>query len=151
MDKQDLMKSAGKIEPPSDEAADEFSSKKEEIALKQKKKMKERDDLEELIGDGNLSMLEDNLENMVDFFDSIFINYDPKVLVDNVHWVFRTYRSHGFRPEFWLVNLNTFVDIIDEYLSEESFKELDKVLQWMIDHVDEFIELTEGYQKGEVR
>ncbi|MFP4050723.1 MAG: hypothetical protein ACLFVB_03155 [Thermoplasmata archaeon] len=146
MKKESLIVSAKKLEQPSQEAVIEFSDQKDSLIVEQKKRMKQRDDLDELV-DGKIAMMEDNSKNMVDFLYSIFENYEPKVFVDTVHWVFRTYRSHGFKPDFWSVNLQTFENIMEEELSDETFDELNPFLQWIIEHVPDFVEMTDGYQK----
>ena len=146
-EKEELISEARNLEAPSENAAEEFSKMKDELAVKLKERMTEREDIEELIGKGNRPMMEDNSINMVKFFDSIFTNYEPKVFVETVHWVFRTYRSHGFKPDFWPANLNSFVNIMQEELSEETFDELNPFLHWIIDNIPVFIELTEEYQE----
>lgn len=147
MDEGELVVSAEKIDEPSRDAVEEFSERKDELAVMLKDRMERRDDLEDLIGEGNRPMMEDNSENMVDFLHSIFTKYKPEVFVETVLWVFKTYRSHGFNPGFWPANLNTFVEIMDEELSDESFEELNPFLQWIIENIPVFIEMTDEHQK----
>ncbi|MFW6197176.1 MAG: hypothetical protein ACOC5D_07585 [Thermoplasmatota archaeon] len=147
MNKNELIKSAKKLEIPSEKSVSEFSEKKDELAVKQKEMMKENDNLEEVIGEGNLSVMDDNLENMVDFFHSIFEKYEPQVFVNTVEWVFRSYRSHGFKPEFWRVNLETFMKNMDKELNERTFDELVPFVNWIMDHESDFVDLTDEYQK----
>lgn len=142
-----LISSAKSLDEPSQKAVEEFSQKRGSLATELKNRMNEREDLEELIGLGNTSMMEDNSKNMVDFFNSIFKNYEPKVFVDTVHWVFKTYRSHGFQPEFWSANLNTLLKIMEEDLSKETFNELRPFVNWIIDHIPKFVEMTDEYQR----
>lgn len=147
MEKKELVASAKNLDPPSEGAVEEFKRKKDELALELKNRMGEREDIEDLIGEGNRPMMEDNSGNMVDFLASIFTNFEPKVFVDTIYWVFRTYRSHGFQPEFWPVNLNTFKDIMEDELSESTFKELEPFIQWIIDKIPTFVDMTEEYQE----
>ncbi|MFW6064918.1 MAG: hypothetical protein ACOC8Y_05020 [Candidatus Natronoplasma sp.] len=147
MDKDELIRSAKKIEEPSRNAVEEFKETKEKLAIELNKRMKKRENLEELIGSNNESMMEDNSQNMVKFLHSVFKNFEAKVFVDTILWVFKTYRSHGFRPEYWKTNLNTFVEIMKEELSEETFDELKPFLGWMIEHIPVFVKLTDRYQE----
>ncbi|MFP4142338.1 MAG: hypothetical protein ACLFSM_04050 [Thermoplasmata archaeon] len=147
MDKDELIRSAKKLEEPPQNAVEEFKETKEKLAIELNKRMKKRENLEELIGPNNESMMEDNSQNMVKFLHSVFKNFEPKVFVDTILWVFKTYRSHGFRPEYWDANLNTFRGIMKEELTEETFDELKPFIEWMIENKPEFIALTDQYQE----
>jgi hypothetical protein len=40
---------------------------------------------------------------------SLFGDYHPEVLVETVLWVFRAYRSHGFKLTYWPAQLDMWV------------------------------------------
>lgn len=132
MTKEDLIKSAEMLKQPSEKAAKEFYEKKEMLAEEMNGIMKARKDLSYLIGDDNISMMEDNHRNHVRFLSSVFMQYVPEVLVETVLWVFRAYRSHGFRLTYWPAQLDQWVQIFKAQLSKETFDEIYPFYNWMI-------------------
>tara|TARA_R110002050_G_scaffold204327_2_gene339709 strand:- start:16123 stop:16578 length:456 start_codon:yes stop_codon:yes gene_type:complete len=131
MDKNYLLASAGKLKQVSEKAANEYLGKSELVASKMDITMSERADIESLIGTDNMSMMKDNHANHVRFIASILKNHNPNVLVDTVLWVFRAYRSHGFATHYWSAQLNSWIIILKENLSTETFKEVYPYYEWM--------------------
>jgi len=62
--------------------------------------MAQRPDLKKMVGGKNRQIAEDNNRNFARFMESIFNEYNPKVLVETVMWVFRSYIAE---------NINTIV------------------------------------------
>ena len=75
-------------------------------------KMIGRRDIEILIGKTNIEMMKDNHANHVRFIASLLQNYNPEVFVVTVLWVFRAYRTHGFKSNYWAAQLNSFIEMI---------------------------------------
>ncbi len=96
MSKEMLLASAAMLVQPSAASANEFEAKSEMLAAEMNRLMGARSDLAHLIGEGNISMMEDNHRNHARFMSSLFLNFQPFILVETVLWVYRAYRSHGF-------------------------------------------------------
>lgn len=141
--KQRLMESARELEQPTEKAFGEFHSKMDLIGAELARRMSDRDDIEKLVGPGNVEMMKDNSRNMARFLDSLFSKYDYQVLVETVLWVFRSYRSHGFNLSFWPANLDTMVEVCRDELSPETFREVYPYLHWMIVNIPAFSDLTD--------
>src|SRR6056297_1980663 len=144
MTKKELLKSARELNQPSKEAAREFTEKVDRIALGVIERLNNRPDLDKLIGDNNRSMMEDNTRNFTRFMDSLFHEYKPEVFIETVLWAVRTYRAHGFLQAYWPANLDTFVEVNREVLSEPAFAEIYPFYKWITVNIPVFFVINEG-------
>jgi hypothetical protein len=87
--------------------------------------------------------MKDNHSNHVRFIASILKNYNHDVLVDTVLWVFRAYRSHGFTTNYWAAQLNTWIIVIKEALTPESFVEVYPYYEWMQVNIPLFVKVSD--------
>ena len=143
MTKEELLATARELKQPARDVADEFGAKRERLAAEGNRRMGARPDLGRLVGSGNEAMAEDNNRNFARFMESIFRHYQPEVLVETVLWVFRAYRSHGFQTTYWPANLDTWVEMLREELSEEAFEAVYPFYDWLIVHIPWFVKLTD--------
>lgn len=144
-----LVESASSLTPPCREVFDEYNGKKEVIAQKLTERMKERRDIDRLIGADNHSMMEDNHRNQMRFMVSLFENYDASVLVETVLWVLRTYRSHGFSVAYWPAVLDTCLLVMKEVLSSEAYGETEPFYEWLITNQASFMKISDEQIMGE--
>ncbi|MEZ4600897.1 MAG: hypothetical protein R2940_14005 [Syntrophotaleaceae bacterium] len=142
--KGELIRSAGKLQQPSLEAAKEYEAVREEMAARINAILSRRKDLDALIGPGNLEMMQDNHRNHARFFSSLFTSYSPEVLVETVLWVFRAYRSHGFHEDYWMVQLDSWMEVLESSLSEAAFLEIAPFYRWLIFNHIWFVVLSEA-------
>jgi hypothetical protein len=143
MTKSDLLKTAQEINQVSKELADEFSSKRDMLVELMNSKMLKRLDIKEMVGENNLDMMKDNHANHARFLESIFISYSPEVLVDTVLWVFRAYRSRNFSSTYWAAQLNSWLEIYKENLSDKCYKSVYPYYEWMQINIPSFNILAE--------
>ncbi len=132
MKKEELLKSASKLKQPSEKAIAEFSAKAEVMTTMLNDRLSRRNDIVQLIGEGNLDMMYDNHRNHVRFMISLFNEYNPVVFTETVLWVFRAYRSHGFKLTYWPAQLDNWVDIFKIELSRECLEQIYPFYDWMI-------------------
>jgi hypothetical protein len=99
--------------------------------------------LEKLIGPGNLAMMRDNSRNFCRFMGAMFHAYEPEVLAQTALWVFRAYRSHGFRTTYWPANLDTFVELARDRLAPAAFAEIYPFFQWLIVNIPVFVKISD--------
>ncbi|MFP4556541.1 MAG: hypothetical protein ACLFNU_06700 [Bacteroidales bacterium] len=132
MKKEDLLKSAEKLKQPSEKSTAEFTSKADAMTTIINNQLSQRDDILQLIGEGNVDMMYDNHRNHVRFMISLFNDYSPVVFTETVLWVFRAYRSHGFKLTYWPAQLNNWVDVFRKELSQECFDQIYPFYNWMI-------------------
>ena len=141
--KEKLLETASRINQPSPSALDEFARKYEELALLGNQLIAQRADFEKLVGPGNQAMAEDNNRNFAKFMVSLLLDFSPTVLVETVLWVFRAYRSHGFQTIYWSANINIWLDMLREELSDETFASISPVYNWLIVNIPVFVKLTD--------
>jgi hypothetical protein len=132
MSKETLLQSAVTLNQPSAHSAAEYADKCELLASELNRLMAERKDLVKLIGEGNISMMEDNHRNHARFMSSVFQMYEPVVLVETVLWVYRAYRAHGFHLTYWPAQLDQWAELLKTHLSPAAFQEIYPFYHWMI-------------------
>ncbi|MFP4047361.1 MAG: hypothetical protein ACLFT4_06330 [Bacteroidales bacterium] len=143
MDKNHLLETARALKQVKRETAEEYSRKSDELISQINKRMLERAEIKNLVGEDNLSMMKDNHANHVRFIASILKHYNPEVFIDTILWVFRAYRSHGFSTNYWASQLNTWIEILKEVLSSESYQEVYPYYEWMQVNIPVFVKLTD--------
>lgn len=139
MEKSVLITSADKITKVSEDSLKEYVDKMEILAAKMNEIMLSRKDILELIGgEKNIEMMKDNHNNHLRFISSILQTPSSETLVDTVLWVFRAYMSRGFSTNYWSAQLNTWVTILKENISEKAFSEIYSMYNWMIVNIPNF-------------
>jgi hypothetical protein len=143
MDKNYLLETAMQLKQVSVKAAEEYYQNTEKLITEMNTLMLERPYIESLVGTNNINMMKDNHSNHVRFIASILNNYNHDVLVDTVLWVFRAYRSHGFTTNYWAAQLNTWIIVIKEALTPESFVEVYPYYEWMQVNIPLFVKVSD--------
>jgi len=142
MDKKSLLKSAFQLHSPEIQFIEEYRMKTDLMVSQLNTTMTKRPDLDKLIGINNLEMMKDNHANHARFMTVIMENYDATIFVDTILWVFNAYKNHGFSPNYWAAQLNTWITITKEHLSEKAFHQIEPFYQWMQVHIPEFDALS---------
>lgn len=142
MNKKELISSASHLNNFSSQGVQEYSGKRETLVSSMNEVMINRSDITELVGEKNIQMMKDNHSNHALFVESFMINPNPAVLVDTVLWVFRSYRSRGFHQNYWSAQLNCWVEILKQQLSETSFKDVYPLYQWFIINIPGFTDIS---------
>lgn len=143
MTKTELLQTAQLLRQVDARVASEYEQKAEQLNAKINQLMLERADIKELVGEINISMMKDNHANHVRFIASILRNHNPEILVDTVLWVFRAYRSRGFSSNYWAAQLNTWIEIIKEELSTETYHQVFPLYEWMQVNIPTFVKLSD--------
>ncbi len=143
MNLQYLLETANQLRQPSASTAAEFERAQVGLAEELNHRMLARPDLEKLIGTGNSAMMQDNSRNFCRFMCAQFHAYEPEVLAQTALWVFRAYRSHGFKTIYWPANLDTFLQIARTQLAPASFEELYPFFQWLVVNVPSFVKISD--------
>jgi len=143
MDRSFLLATATQLKQVSIASGEEYHQKMEQLIAQMNTLMLGKVNIESLVGKDNISMMKDNHANHARFMVSVFQNYNPEVLVETVLWVFRAYRSHGFTSNYWATQLNTWIDILKEGLTNESYSEVYPYYEWMQINVPLFVKLSD--------
>ncbi len=142
MTKHSLLESAKVFNQISLNASNEYYSKIDLVVSQVNIKMVNYPNIKQLIGGDNIDLMTDNHNNHVKFIYSILRKLNHEVLVDTIIWVFEVYMNRGFKPDYWTLELNCFIDVLSENLSSESNKEILPLYKWMLSNVASFAELS---------
>ena len=132
MKKEALLKSATNLQQPTENPMADFADTADARTIILNDRLSRREDIVQLIGDGNLDMMYDNHRNHMRFMISLFKGYNPVIFTETVLWVFRAYRSHGFKLTYWPAQLDNWVDIFKKELSQECLDQIYPFYEWMI-------------------
>ena len=139
MSKNFLLESAGMLKQVSSETAAEYDRKAKNLICCINAMMTGRPDIENLIGKNNLNLMRDNHASHVRFIASMLKNPNPYVLVEKVLWIFRAYRSNGFTISCWAAQVNTWMIVLHDELSDAAFSEILPYYEWMQVNIPLFI------------
>jgi len=131
MDRNYLLETATQLKCVSAASAEEYLQKTEQLIAQMNTLMLAKTDIKDLVGKDNLDMMKDNHANHARFMLSVFKNYNPEVFVETLLWVFRAYRSHGFTTNYWATQLNTWIYLLKDSLTPESYSEIYPYYEWM--------------------
>ncbi|MBI9042259.1 hypothetical protein [Lutibacter sp.] len=143
MNKAYLLQTCGELKRFSDKASEEYFIKSEVLLSEMNTIMLKRGDIKDLVGEENLLMMQDNHSNHIRFIASILKEFNPEVLVETILWVFRAYRSHGFSTNYWAAQLNTWIEVLKNQLSAESYLEINPLYNWMQINIPIFVKLSD--------
>ncbi|MFW5891536.1 MAG: cobalamin B12-binding domain-containing protein [bacterium] len=121
------------------EAAEEYKNNMDLLVEKVNNKLFARNDLTELIGDNPISKMYNNHENHANFMYNIFKLNDNDLFYSTIKWVYRTYSNHGFSYDYFLIELNAWMEAVAETIEDEKAEEINKFYSWMIANHQKFI------------
>jgi len=138
-----LIKSADKIAKASENSIIEYMEEIDVIAGKLNDTMLKREDILELIGgEKNINMMKYNHINQLSFFASILQTPNPETLVETILWEICAHMSRGFSSKYWIVELNTCIQTIKEYIPEKAFLEIATIYEWFIVNISLFTKIA---------
>lgn len=105
--------------------------------------LKNRDDIEELIGDNSVQIMVDNHENHARFMANAFKLNNYEMLLDTIIWVYRAYHKHGFSYDYFPVELRAWSGAVERELRPRSADQINKIYSFMLDNHGRFVDLAE--------
>ena len=100
-----------------------------------------REDLSDLIGKNSPEVMENNHENHANFMDSMFRLKSSGTFVKTVLWVYRTYISRGFSPDYFPVELKGWKNAAASRISGDPADIICSFYDLMIKHHKDFLAL----------
>jgi MerR family transcriptional regulator, light-induced transcriptional regulator len=122
----------GLFDAVSPESAAEYEKARHLLVDRVNSEMDARDDLEDLIGEGNRRLMYDNHKNHAAFMAGIFALQEYDLLDSTMPWVYRTYHAHGFSFDYYPVELNAWIKAVYECLGRAAAEEISGVYRWMM-------------------
>lgn len=84
-----------------------------------------------LIGDNPLSMMHDNHFNHANFMVTVFKLNDYELLKKTLNWVLNSYKAKGFKLEYFYLEMEAWIKVVDETLEPNYSSEIIKVHEWI--------------------
>jgi len=88
-------------------------------------------DIYTIIGNNPLVMMYNNHKHHAAFMDTVFSISNYELLARTVPWVYRTYHAHGFKFDYFLIELNAWILAINEYLDKKDAASINVIYEWM--------------------
>jgi hypothetical protein len=129
-----LREDARTIPLPSARAAAEFCEKCDLLAAKVTATLKARDDIDQLIGPGNLDLMANNLRNQASFLGAMMTAYSPGGYVATIVWAMNVYRRRGFQPGYWPAQGAAWNTVLREELSDDTYYQVLPLFAWVGEH-----------------
>jgi hypothetical protein len=148
MTKNQLLEIAPDLSDVSSKSKNELFGKMDALIAEMNDTMAKRTDIESLVGKDNLQMMKDNHSNHLRFVYALLDQYDKQVLLDTVTWVYRSYRSRGFHIHYWAAQINTWITIFKNYLSNETFEDIYPLYNWFSITIPHFSKISDTDLNG---
>lgn len=96
----------------------------------------------ELLGDNPISLMENNHLNHYKFMLNIIEYKQLDLLISTLPWVYHTYAKKGVSYDYFIIELNTWIEAITKHINQEDQAHLIKVYELMISWHDSIIEAS---------
>jgi len=142
MEKSQLLVSAKKLVQPTQSTANEFIEKRELLCVLVINRLKMDEHFLKSVAEEKIRIAFDNTMNFSNFMESLFVIYLPEVFVETSYWAIKTYRPHGFQPDYWRIHLEIWCSILKTELTDKSYNEIIPFFEWLMENISVFTELT---------
>lgn len=105
-------------------------------------RLMEHPDLDRLIGGNPLRLMRDHHHNHAVFMATVFSFNNMELLCRIVPWMYRTCHNRGFSFDYFPVDVNAWMDVIEEHLEPASAAPILAIYRWMLQHHDDWIVLS---------
>jgi hypothetical protein len=140
---RELLESAMKLPEITPEAAAAYASLSEAMAATVSARMLAHGDIQSLVGPNNLGMMLESHRDHARFIAALLSEFDPRVLIRTVPWVLDTYRAHGFQPRYWAVQVEAWIAVLKDHLSEGYLDQIMPLYRWLNEHIHDFIDMSD--------
>lgn len=88
-------------------------------------------DIYTIIGNNPLGIMYDNHKHHAAFMHTVFSISNYELLAKTVPWVYRRYHDHGFKFDYFLLELNAWILANNEYLDKKDAASINVIYEWM--------------------
>ncbi len=139
-----FLRAAAALPPLAPNTAKAFDTRKGILTERVNQELLGHPHLEELIGTmANGAMMLDNHRNHALFLASVLALNGWRLLASTLPWVYRTYRFHGFRPEYFRAELEAWKKAIRAELAPEEADPIVTVYDWMLNQHEFLVSLSQ--------
>jgi methanogenic corrinoid protein MtbC1 len=101
-----------------------------------------RRDISALVGEDGMDMMKINHMNHSAFMSAVFLLNRFSLLEVTLPWVYRAYHNHGFSYDYFLIELNAWIEAVRMNLQPENAESIIKIYEWMLKNHEKIIELS---------
>ncbi|MBF0229285.1 MAG: cobalamin-dependent protein [Desulfamplus sp.] len=99
-------------------------------------------DIYTIIGNNPLRIMYDNHKHHAAFMTTVFNINNYELLAKTVPWVYRTYYSHGFKFEYFIIELKAWIEANDIYLDKKDADDINVIYEWLISRHPDIIKIA---------
>lgn len=138
----EIIAKAAMLEKIPTAAADRYESRLNVLVEEVNRLLAARQDIELLIGRNPLSLMEMNHTHHAKFMTTVFRTNSFELLARTVPWVYRVYRARGFSYDYFVIELQTWRDLVERLLPSAEARLLAAVYTWMLTNHEAMITLS---------
>lgn len=142
-----LLRKTENLTPVAPEALAAYLRHGEALLEQVNQTLLDRTDLPQLLGGNPQQIMFDNHRYHFDFMANVFEFQAYDMLVRMVPWVYRAYMSHGFSADYFLVELEAWVDALRGCLAEEAGSVVN-IYEFLLQNHALFLELAKPYPES---
>lgn len=140
----DLLNSAGEWPALSPDAARAYENAADRLADRVNGELEANPQIREIIGDNPLEIMRNNHRNHAAFMTTVFKLNAYDLLARTIPWVYRAYHARGFSHDYFRMELAAWKLAVEQLLDSASSAEIVRIYDWMIDHHEAMISLSES-------
>ena len=123
-------------------AAQCYGEKAEALIAAVNRSLTARADIAGLVGGNPLRVMFDNHRNHAHFVAAVMRLGHYGILARSIPWVYRAYLAQGFRPEYFVAELEAWQTAITTVLPAQDATAVLPLYDWMARHHEEWVELS---------
>ena len=127
----EILKEASSLPPVSLKTATAYHTNSPDMVRYVNSVLTTTPDIYTIIGNNPLSIMYDNHKHHAAFMGTVFNISNYELLARTVPWVYRTYHAHGFRFDYFLLELNGWILANNEYLDKKDAASINVIYEWM--------------------
>mgnify|MGYP006281669117 CR=1 FL=1 len=127
----------------SPEATKSYAENRQALVESVNDGLRNRDDLDQLIGDNPLELMYSNHENHARFMTNVFKLGNYSMMVRTIIWVYKTYHERGFSYDYFPVELESWTEAVKEHLKQENASGITKIYSFLINNHSKFVALSQ--------
>lgn len=132
------------LQPIDDTAKQAYEQAMTSMVASVNEVMSKREDIVDLIGPNALEVMYGNHLNHVNFMVSLFGVKSAETLAKTIVWVYQSYMSRGFSPNYFPIELKAWQHAVDQYLAPAHATIINALYQTLIEHHRDFLFLSKS-------
>ncbi len=99
--------------------------------------------IHDIIGNNPMQIMYDNHGHHAAFMATVFSIGNYELLARTIPWVYRAYSAHHFSYEYFPLELNTWLEAVEEHIPPNKTEEIKSIYTWIINRHDNMVALSQ--------